>query len=149
MEDLDRFIMAQGRGYDTALAELHAGRKTSHWIWYIFPQLKSLGYSERAKLYGISDIEEAREYMNHRTLGPRYLKSVAAIIYHQDRRIEDIMGGDVDANKLKSSLTLMLAAGGGPAVKNTLDAFFDGKVCDATMRELAPPTYKTDHGRQH
>ncbi|WP_223428139.1 DUF1810 domain-containing protein [Tateyamaria pelophila] len=139
MYDLERFILAQERDYDTALAELKAGRKKSHWIWYVFPQLKSLGYSERAKFFGISDIEEAREYMNNRTLGPRYLKCIATVMNHQDQRIEDIMGGDVDAKKLKSSLTLMLAAGGGPDVKKALDAFFDGKVCDATMREPATP----------
>lgn len=142
MIDLERFIAAQKRDYATALTELQAGRKASHWIWYIFPQLKILGYSERAKFYGISDMEEARAYMDHRILGPRYLKCVAAVMEHVGHPIEAIMGGDVDAQKLKSSLTLMLAAGAGPDAKKALDAFFDGTVCDATMRELA--TRETD-----
>ena len=137
MNDLERFIAAQERDYETALTELQAGRKASHWIWYIFPQLKTLGYSERAKFYGISDIEEARAYMDHHVLGPRYLKCVVAIVEHEGQPIQSIMGGDVDAQKLRTSLTLMLVAGAGPYAKKALDAFFDGTVCDATTRELA------------
>ena len=131
--------MARERDYEIALAELQAGRKTSHWIWHVFPQLETLGYSERAKFFGISGIEEARAYMNHTVLGPRYLKGVAAIMKHQSQPIEAVMGGDVDAKKFRSSLTLMLAAGGGPDVQKALDVFYSGKICDATMRELASP----------
>jgi uncharacterized protein (DUF1810 family) len=131
--------MAQERDYNTALTELQAGRKTNHWIWYIFPQLETLGYSERAKYFGISCSDEAIAYMNHPILGPRYLKCIAALMKHRSLPVEDIMGGDVDAKKLRSSLTLMLAAGGGPDVKEALDAFFDGQICDGTMHEFTRP----------
>jgi uncharacterized protein (DUF1810 family) len=113
MYDLECFILAQERDYDRALLELEAGRKMTHWIWYIFPQLETLGYSERAKFFGISGIKEARAYMKHPILGPRYLKCIAAIINHKGQPIEEIMGGDLDAKKLSSSLTLMLTAGEG------------------------------------
>ena len=145
VNELERFVTAQERDYEIALAELQAGRKTSHWIWYIFPQLRSLGYSDRAKLYGISDIEEARAYMDHRILGSRFLSCVAAVMKHEGDPIEGIMGGNVDAQKLKSSLTLMLAAGAGPDAKIALDAFFCGDVCDAIMRELATPKTDSSH----
>jgi uncharacterized protein (DUF1810 family) len=100
MYDLERFVMAQERDYNTALTELQAGRKTNHWIWYIFPQLETLGYSERAKYFGISCSDEAIAYMNHPILGPRYLKCIAALMKHRSLPVEDIMGGDVDAKKL-------------------------------------------------
>jgi uncharacterized protein (DUF1810 family) len=139
MNELDRFLHAQKRDYKEALNELEAGRKMTHWIWYIFPQLKTLGYSERAKFFGISSIKEACAYMNHRTLGPRYIECIAAIMKHKDQPIEYIMGGDLDAKKLRSSLTLMLAASGGPEVLEALDVFFGGKGCDSTMHALEKP----------
>lgn len=136
MEGLERFLSAQERDYEDALKELELGRKMSHWIWYIFPQLKTLVYSERAKFFGISGLDEAQTYMNHRTLGPRYIECIAAIMKHKDQSIEYIMGGDLNAKKLRSSLTLMLAAGGGPEVQKALDVFWGGKGCDSTMHAL-------------
>jgi uncharacterized protein (DUF1810 family) len=135
MYDLERFIAAQESNYETALRELQAGRKTSHWIWYIFPQLKSLGHSDRAKFYGVAEMEEALAYMEHGILGPRYLKCVEAIMEHEGAPIEHIMGGSIDAQKLQSSLTLtlMLAAGAGPVAQKALEVFFNGNVCTATM----------------
>lgn len=137
MQELERFLLAQERDYEPALQELESGRKMTHWIWYVFPQLETLGYSERAKFFGIVGNNEARAYMNHSILGQRYIKCIAAIMKHKNQPIEYIMGGDLDAQKLKSSLTLMLAAGGGPTVREALDVFFGGKLCEKTMRELA------------
>ena len=137
--DLDRFVEAQEVDYETAVRELNQGEKVSHWIWYIFPQLAELGYSYRAKYYGIEGIEEARAYMDLAVLGPRYLMCVEALLKHQDRPIAELMGGDVDAKKLQSSLTLMLAAGGGARVETALNAFYGGERCHETSRSV-------DHG---
>lgn len=137
--DLDRFVEAQEVDYETAVRELNQGEKVSHWIWYIFPQLAELGYSYRAKYYGIEGIEEARAYMNHAVLGPRYLMCIEALLKHQDRTVEEIMRCQVDAKKLQSSLTLMLAAGGGERVETALNAFYGGERCHETSRSV-------DHG---
>jgi len=134
--DLDRFIEAQEADYETALRELKNGQKVSHWIWYIFPQLAELGYSDRAKYYGLEGLEDARAYMDHPVLGPRYLKCVEALMEHQGRPIAEIMGGEIDAKKLRSSLTLMLAAGGGEEVERALDAFYEKSKCHETSRSL-------------
>jgi len=136
MKDLERFVLAQEREYGTALKELEDGQKKSHWIWYIFPQLETLGYSERAKFYGLADLEEARAYMDHPMLGPRYLKCVSALMRHEDSPIEETMSGKVDARKLRSSLTLMQAAGGGFEVHKAINVFFDGETCTETLSEL-------------
>ena len=136
MEDLERFVVAQEDAYETAFGELSEGRKLNHWIWYIFPQLETLGYSHSSKFFGISDIVEARAYMDHPILGARYLKCVAALLKHQNQPIEVIMGSSVDAKKLRSSLTLMLLAGGGPEVRKALNVFYDASACEATVREL-------------
>lgn len=132
MYDLERFCEAQTRDYNTALDEIRNGRKVSHWIWYIFPQLDELGFSARAKYYGIGDIGEARAYLDHPVLGPRYLACVDALLEHVGQPIEDIMGSEVDAKKLRSSLTLMRAAGGGVLVQKALEAFYGGVPCAET-----------------
>jgi len=132
MHDLDRFMAAQDQSYTLALDEIRNGQKVSHWIWYIFPQLRSLGRSDRATYYGIEDISEARAYLDHPVLGPRYLTCVRALLNHKRQPIEEIMGGTLDARKLQSSLTLMKAAGGGETVQLALDTFFDGEMCART-----------------
>lgn len=137
MYDLERFISAQDTDYNMALQELNDGRKVSHWIWYIFPQLEALGYSDRAKYFGIEGIEEARAYMNHPFLGPRYLTCVEALLQHDEQPPEIIMGSNVDAKKLRSSLTLMTAAGGGATVRKAIDIFFEGHACPDTIVSLA------------
>lgn len=138
MYDLERFVEAQERDYEIALREIRDGRKVSHWIWYVFPQLGGLGHSDRAKYYGIKDIHEAQAYLEHPVLGPRYLECVAAVLGHEGegKRIEDIMGGSLDAKKLRSSLTLMRAAGGGALVEKALQALYGGKECTATLAIL-------------
>jgi len=115
MADIDRFLDAQDRltgGYATALAEMRAGRKRSHWIWYIFPQVLGLGSSPMAQLYGIRDLEEARRYASHPILGRRLGEILQAATAHleQGRPLDSLMGGEIDARKFVSSLTLFAIA---------------------------------------
>ena len=108
---LDRFIQAQEKTYAGALAELKAGRKTGHWIWWVFPQLKGLGTSHNSTYYGLADEAEARAYIQHPVLGARYRVCVAAVHRHlcQDRvNPEVLMGSDIDVLKLRSSLELFI-----------------------------------------
>lgn len=123
--DLERFVTAQAGVYPAALAELRAGQKRSHWMWFVFPQIAGLGRSVMAAAYAIASVEEARAYLAHPVLGPRYLECVEALSAHRGSWAEAIMG-TVDAMKLRSSLTLFAAAGGGASVEAALDAFFDG-----------------------
>ena len=108
---LQRFLKAQKSSYAGALAELRAGRKTEHWIWWIFPQLRGLGQSHNSVHYGLADQTEARAYLEHPILGPRYRESVAAVHGHLCRGSVDpltLMGSDIDVLKLRSSLELFL-----------------------------------------
>lgn len=120
---LDRFVAAQADSYDTALAELTAGNKRSHWMWFIFPQIAGLGRSPTAIFYAIADLDQARAYLAHPLLGPRYVACTAALLPHTERSAESIMGG-VDALKLRSSLTLFDAAGAPTIVAQALARFF-------------------------
>lgn len=110
---LDRFLQALEKTYAGALAELQAGRKTGHWIWWVFPQLRGLGKSEFATFYGLADEAEARAYLQHPILGVRYRACVAAVHAHICERGADpqvVMGSEVDVLKLASSLELFLDA---------------------------------------
>jgi uncharacterized protein (DUF1810 family) len=109
--DLDRFVTAQDSGgtYQRALSELRAGRKTGHWMWFIFPQIAGLGHSAMAQAYAITDLAEAQAYIAHPVLGPRLRECTEALSAHQGRSAEQIMGG-IDAIKLRSSLTLFARA---------------------------------------
>jgi uncharacterized protein (DUF1810 family) len=113
---LERFHEAQAKrsgGYDTALAEVRAGGKRSHWIWYVFPQIEGLGHSSTARAYALRDLGEACAYLRDPILHARYEKIVAAVNEQLARgiRVEDLMGSQIDALKLVSSLTLFRAAG--------------------------------------
>ena len=133
-ESLDRFVAAQDRVYAVALSELERGRKESHWMWFIFPQLRGLGQSAMSHLYGIADRDEAQRYLAHPMLGPRLVACAQAVLAHDDRSAEAIFG-TIDAGKLRSSATLF--AVDGPAVFTTiLDTFFDGRPCPVTARRL-------------
>ncbi|PTX96992.1 DUF1810 domain-containing protein [Spartobacteria bacterium LR76] len=115
MPAIDRFLEAQdspSNGYAAALAELRAGRKRSHWIWYIFPQLKGLGTSPMAQLYGIRDLEEAQGYAEHPILRARLIEITAVVKRHlaTGASLENLMGGQTDAMKLVSSMTLFARA---------------------------------------
>ena len=131
--DLSRFLKAQERDYDTALAEIRAGRKTSHWIWYIFPQLGELGFSPNAKFYGIVDLDEARAYLANNLLRTRLLEISQALLDLPSRDIEDIMGYP-DNLKLCSSMTLFhLAEPTCDVFQRVLDKYFDGEPDKKTM----------------
>jgi uncharacterized protein (DUF1810 family) len=103
--DLSRFTSAQENIYATALAELRSGRKRSHWMWYIFPQIDGLGHSATSKHYAIKSVEEARQYLNHPVLGKRLLECAEAVIAIEERSIAEIFAYP-DNLKLKSSMTL-------------------------------------------
>ncbi|WP_161867132.1 DUF1810 domain-containing protein [Pseudomonas yangonensis] len=134
--DLARFVEAQQRDYQQALDELRAGAKRSHWIWYVFPQLRGLGRSEMAEHYGISGLDEARAYLAHPLLGPRLEDCARALLSHRGRPVRQIMGSPDDL-KLRSSMTLFQAAAPKqPLFAEVLQAFYDGEQDAATLRRL-------------
>jgi len=111
---LERFIAAQADTYARALEEIGRGRKTSHWMWFIFPQLEGLGRSERSRFYGIKNLDEARAYWQHPVLGSRLRACIQALRQHRDKSALAMLG-EVDAMKLHSCLTLFSAAADDPA----------------------------------
>jgi uncharacterized protein (DUF1810 family) len=141
--DLARFTEAQDAGgtYDRALAELRAGRKTSHWMWFVFPQIAGLGRSPTARRYAIASLEEARAYLEHPVLGPRLRASAQALLDHTGATAEDVLG-EIDAMKLRSSMTLFArAAPDEPLFGQVLDRYFGGAADDATDRVLGGPRW--------
>jgi uncharacterized protein (DUF1810 family) len=125
--DLNRFLTAQEKVYRTALAELKNGRKRSHWMWYIFPQLDGLAKSATSKRYAIKSIEEARQYLNHPVLGARLAECAQAVLAVEGRSISEIMGYPDDL-KLKSSMTLFAFLPEAPAAfAGILDKYFQGE----------------------
>lgn len=126
MADLDRFVEAQRESYAQALAELRAGAKRSHWMWFVFPQIAGLGRSETARFYAISDVSEAREYLAHPILGPRLEECTGAMLGWAGKRSVEAILGDVDALKFCSSMTLFEAVGGGESCARALDTFYAG-----------------------
>jgi uncharacterized protein (DUF1810 family) len=135
-DPLERFVRAQERDYTQALAELSEGRKRTHWIWYVLPQLRDLGRSEMAREYGITGRQEAAAYFAHPVLGPRLVECVNAILSHQDRTAVEILG-DVDAMKFRSFLTLFAeVAPTEPCFAAALASFYQGRLDDDTLRLL-------------
>ena len=138
MADLSRFIPPQDETYADALGEIRAGRKTSHWMWWIFPQLAGLGVSDRARFYGLSGLDEARDYLAHPLLGPRLREAMGAMAAHRGRDAADILG-EVDAKKLRSCATLFAAVEGAPPeFAQILDAFHGGEPDPRTRALLEP-----------
>ncbi len=134
--DLERFVAAQSGVHAEALAELERGRKQSHWMWFVFPQIEGLGRSEMARHYAIASLGEARAYLDHALLGPRLLACTAAVLAHRDRPAEAIFG-PVDALKFRSSMTLFEAAAGeAMPFGEALDAFYGGNRDPATLARL-------------
>ncbi|HEV2080256.1 MAG TPA: DUF1810 domain-containing protein [Allosphingosinicella sp.] len=133
--NLKRFEDAQADVYSAALGEIRRGRKQSHWMWFIFPQLLGLGSSAMARRYGIASLDEARAYLAHAVLGQRLRECVTAL---QDLPLADAaeVFGPVDAMKLRSSLTLFTRAGGGPLFDAALQRWFSGEADEATDRIL-------------
>lgn len=134
--NLERFIEAQSDCYNQALLEIKNGKKCSHWIWYIFPQIKGLGFSYNSSYYGISSFMEAKDYLRHELLGKRLLEITASLLLHKGKDIYQIMG-DVDAIKLKSSMTLFDAVLPENVFAEVLDEFYAGERCRRTMDFLA------------
>ena len=135
MYDLERFIKAQDRDYKFALSEIKAGRKQTHWIWYIFPQLKDLGRSYNAEYYGIENLGEAKNYLAHPVLGKRLIEITDALLKLSKNDPVDVMNSDMDAMKLKSCMTLFAYASGenNSIFHKVLEKFFDGKMDNNTI----------------
>jgi uncharacterized protein (DUF1810 family) len=134
--DLQRFVDAQSQTYDQALAELRAGEKRTHWMWFVFPQIAGLGRSGMAQRFAIRDLDEARDYLAHPTLGRR-LVECATVLTRLDTTDADRVFGPVDAMKLRSSMTLFAhAAPEEPVFREVLEHWFDGNEDDATTSRL-------------
>lgn len=132
---LQRFLHAQEEAYPRALAEVRAGKKVSHWMWYIFPQLRGLGFSTTAWYYGIEDLQEARQYLAHPVLGAR-LREISRELLALPQRDPAAIFGRTDSMKLRSSMTLFAAAGSEPVFSQVLEAFYCGEADAVTLQRL-------------
>ena len=133
---LERFVEAQSRDYETALREIRGGRKRSHWMWYIFPQLRGLGFSSTAQFYGLRDLQEARDYMAHPLLGPRLIEISEALLALETDNPGAVMGYPDDL-KLCSCMTLFeLAAPEQPAFAGVLEKYYAGRRDQRTLALL-------------
>ncbi|WP_091949435.1 DUF1810 domain-containing protein [Trujillonella endophytica] len=134
--DLQRFVDAQAGTYVEALAELRAGAKRSHWMWFVLPQVAGLGRSDMAQRYAISGLDEARAYLAHPVLGPRLVETARVLTGLTGRTAEQVFG-PVDAAKLRSSMTLFAAAAPAePVFRDVLDRYFDGAEDEGTTARL-------------
>ncbi|MGE2835971.1 DUF1810 domain-containing protein [Mycobacterium sp. SMC-4] len=138
--DLDRFVQAQDRAYATALGELRAGAKRSHWIWFIFPQVRGLGRSSTAQHYAIASLQEAKAYLDHPVLGPRLHECARTLVEHSGRSATDVLGSPDDL-KVRSSMTLFSRAADNSDdaadFRAVLAAFYGGEEDPATLDLLA------------
>lgn len=138
MSDLDRFLKAQEQVFETALAELRAGRKQTHWMWFVFPQLRGLGRSTTARHYGIASLAEASAYLSHPVLRARLVACVEAVLAVRGRSLSEIFGSPDDL-KFRSSMTLFaLASDPEKLFQKALDRYCDGKMDAATIELLNP-----------
>lgn len=135
--DLERFVAAQGGIFEAALAELDAGRKRSHWMWFVFPQLRGLGRSDMATFYGIGSLDEARAYLAHPVLGPRLEACARAVVDASARSLHEIFGSPDDM-KFCSSMTLFAIAADddGSVYRQALDRFCQGRMDEQTLARL-------------
>jgi uncharacterized protein (DUF1810 family) len=130
---LNRFVEAQDEVYDRALSEIRSGRKSSHWMWFIFPQFAGLGTSETSRFYAIRSIDEAREYLQHQLLGPRLIECADAVLSNRVRSARDIFGSPDDM-KLKSCMTLFAYVSSSNSVfEKVLDQFYSGQRDTRTL----------------
>jgi uncharacterized protein (DUF1810 family) len=132
-EGLDRFVKAQSAVYAGALAEVKAGQKQSHWMWFIFPQVRGLGSSSNADYFGISGLVEARAYLDHSVLGHRLYEITNALLDHNERSAREIFG-EVDTMKLKSSMTLFDLVCPQDVFARALTQFFAGERDELTLK---------------
>ena len=136
-EELEMFVEAQDTVWADVLSELAAGKKTSHWMWFVFPQLAELGKSHMAQLYGIEDLAEAKAYLDHEILRARLCEVCQLMLSHAGTDPAAILG-PVDAKKLRSSMTLFAAVPGAPTeCREVLDRFYGGISCPLTRTALA------------
>ena len=141
---LDRFIAAQEKDYEEALNEIRRGRKKSHWIWYVFPQIRGLGHSLAAQKYAVRDLREAVDFINHPVLGPRLVEISRALLALKTNNVFDIFDFP-DNLKLRSSMTLFFrAAPDIPVFKAVLDKFFAGDEDIETLKILKSDFAKSD-----
>jgi uncharacterized protein (DUF1810 family) len=134
MNDLKRFLDAQENDFERALAEIKRGRKQSHWMWYIFPQIAGLGFSSTSKFYSIKDVSEAEDYLAHPVLGARLIEISEALLEIEGKTANQIFGSPDDA-KLKSSMTLFSALDNTNSVfQSVLDKYFGGAKDQRTLQ---------------
>lgn len=138
MDGLDRFLLAQDDfgTYREALSQMKAGRKTTHWIWFVFPQIHGMGRSGFSVHFAIESRKEAEEYLADPVLGPRLREITRAVLGHRDEQIQTVMGSRIDAVKFRSSMTLFDAVSPGDVFGEALDAFFGGRKDARTLAIL-------------
>lgn len=137
LHDLARFVSAQEKDYGRAISEIRAGRKRSHWMWYVFPQIDGLGFSATTKRYAIRSVAEAEAYLRHPVLGPRLAECFEAVLGVEGRSAHDIFGSPDDM-KLRSCATLFAAVSPpGSVFQRVLDRFYEGRPDERTLRLLA------------
>lgn len=135
--NLDRFVAAQAEAWSDAIEELRLGRKRSHWMWFVFPQIAGLGMSAMSKRYAIRSRDEAAAYLGHDLIGSRLAEATDAVLGHSGRLgAEEIFGG-IDAVKFRSSMTLFDSVAPGDRYGRALDAFFGGERDPETIKLLA------------
>jgi uncharacterized protein (DUF1810 family) len=135
--DLQRFVKAQEGVYDRAFAEIRDGRKRSHWMWFIFPQLEGLGSSPTSRVYSIKSAAEAQGYLQHPVLGPRLIECAEAVLQVKDRSAIEVLGSPDDL-KLRSCATLFSSvSSAGSVFERVLDKFFQGRCDTLTLRLLS------------
>ena len=134
--NLERFVRAQAGIYDRALTELAAGRKSSHWMWFIFPQIKGLGMSEMSVRFAIDSLDEAKAYLEHEVLGPRLRRCAETVLALENTTVEEIFGYPDDL-KFRSSITLFAKASQkGSVFAQALKKYFNGVMDEATLWQL-------------
>lgn len=133
--DLEKFLAAQEDTYTQALKEVKEGRKTSHWIWWIFPQMKGLGSSYNSNYYGISGLEEARAYLDHPVLGQRLREITGVLLNLAGKTAKEVFGG-TDAMKVRSCMTLFDKVADDGLFRQVIDRYFDGKADRKTLKLL-------------
>lgn len=134
--NLERYITAQKSVFQTALTEIQNGRKSSHWMWYVFPQIQRLGYTEISRFYAIRDIDEAKEYLQHRTLGPRLILMCNSLLELKTNDAHRVFGSPDDL-KLKSCMTLFASVSPtDPVFEKVLDKFYNGLKDHITLKIL-------------
>ena len=134
-DGIDRFIQPNEEDYEIALKEIKKGHKESHWIWYIYPQLRGLGQSYMSSYYGIKDLNEAKEYLNHPILGKRLIEITKTLLLLDIQNPIKIFGS-IDAVKVKSCMTLFYLASKNKLFMNVLEKFYNGRFCEKTIQIL-------------